>query len=64
MGNETQNIGKHLKSLTISFLKVLIDARICDSHEASAILNFKESNGGISDFEELFQKSRIRDKCL
>lgn len=54
MGNETQNIGKHLKSLTITFLKVLIDARICDSHETIAILHFKESNGGISDFEELF----------
>ena len=26
--NETQNIGKHLKSITLKFLNLLIDAKI------------------------------------
>ena len=53
--NETQHLGKHFKSVTSSFLKILIEARCLDPDEEEVMRQFNNTNGSIDDFNKLYE---------
>lgn len=61
---ETNNIGKHLKSLTLRLLFALEDARILGSSEQAAVRQFRARNGSKRDFQELLRHRSLREKFV
>lgn len=61
---ETNNIGKHLKSLTNRLLFALEDARILSGGELASVRQFKERNGSKRDFQELLSHRGLREKFV
>jgi hypothetical protein len=47
-------MGKHLRSITVSFLAMLGQANILTSDEEAALNIFQLSNGSFADFSKLF----------
>lgn len=48
--NETENLGKHFKSLSMVYLRMIIKAKMLNATQIEAINSFSKKNGSIEAF--------------